>query len=120
MALNSECNSNRDVPKTIVDPLVVGSMSGGDDGHCFIATAAYGSYLHATVRVFRSFRDTFLLSNPAERSFAAWYYRVSPPLAEAVRANDFMRAGVRVCLLPLAGFSLLCLKIRFFPMIIIL
>ena len=42
MALNSECNSNKDIPKTIIDPLVVGSMSGSssrNDGNCFIATA---------------------------------------------------------------------------------
>ncbi len=53
-------------------------------GGCFIATAAYGSYLHPFVKTLRDFRDIILLTCSPGKSFVAWYYRVSPPIAEAI------------------------------------
>ena len=123
MALSSECNSNTEIPKTIIDPLVVGTMSysgGSSSSNCFIATAAYGSYIHPSVTVLRAFRDRFLLSNSAGKLFVDWYYRVSPPIAVAVGANDWARASVKICLLPIVGFSLLCLKIGVLPVLMLL
>ncbi len=37
---------------------------------CFIATAAYGTPLHADINVLRDFRDEYMMPNPAGRAFA--------------------------------------------------
>ena len=79
------------------------SKSGG--GGCFIATAAYGSPMAGDVRYLRAFRDQYLLTNRPGRWFVAWYYRSSPPLADALRAHEHWRAIVRVALSPLVMLS---------------
>ena len=84
---------------------------GGGGGSCFIATAAYGSYLHPYVRVLRIFRDTVLLARAPGRYFVQWYYRVSPPIADVIARHASLKAGVRVALLPFIGLAWLWLKI---------
>ena len=84
---------------------------GGKSGPCFIATAAFGSSLAPAVELLRDFRDAFLLTNGAGRAFVAWYYRVSPPLAELVAGNVALRAAARALLLPVIGFGALALQI---------
>jgi hypothetical protein len=72
----------------------------GDGGGCFIATAAYGSYLDPHVRVLRDFRDAFLLTNSAGRALVRFYYRVSPPIADFIKGNAALRATTRIALTP--------------------
>ncbi len=90
----------------------VGSSAGS--GHCFIATAAFGSYLHPYVGMLRDFRDAFLLTSRVGQAFVRWYYRVSPPLAALIAQKAYVRTAVRVMLLPAVGFSALALNIGLF------
>ena len=76
-----------------------GSRGTGNSG-CFIATAAYGSYLEPEVMVLRHFRDRYLLAFAAGRQFVAWYSRVSPPVANYIRDRDGLRAITRAALTP--------------------
>jgi hypothetical protein len=67
---------------------------------CFIATAAYGSYLEPEVMVLRRFRDRVLQRSSWGRAFVAWYYSVSPPVADWIRQRDWARAATRAALTP--------------------
>ncbi len=67
---------------------------------CFIATAAYGSFLDPHVQTLRHFRDEYLLTHAAGRAFVEWYYRVSPPLAAFIAQHDSARIITRLFLTP--------------------
>lgn len=82
-----------------------GDGSGGSG--CFIATAAFGSPMDPHVVVLREFRDRFLLTNTAGKSFVRLYYRYSPPIADFITIRDHFQALVRWALLPLIGVSYL-------------
>ncbi len=78
-----------------------GSSGGSGGGGCFIATAAYGSYLEPEVELLRDFRDRVLLKNALGRAFVKLYYATSPPVARFIAKHDTLRAIVRIMLTPL-------------------
>jgi hypothetical protein len=84
-----------------------GSSSGGG---CFIATAAFGSYMEPHVQILRDFRDLHLLSNKIGRRFVKIYYRYGPIAAHYIIDNPYWTPVVRAALMPLVGISYLLLK----------
>jgi hypothetical protein len=80
-------------------PVTPGGDSGG--GGCFIATAAYGSYMQPEVKLLRRFRDRRLLTNRPGQWLVKQYYRYSPPMADIIAEHDGLRAVSRAVLTPL-------------------
>lgn len=82
---------------------VTGGGPGGDPvGHCFVATAAYGTDLAGEVRALRALRDRVLLPTAPGRALVRAYYALSPPLAGVIARHEALRAGARAVLAPLA------------------
>ena len=67
---------------------------------CFIATAAWGSWMDPHVVSLRHFRDEVLMHNAAGRAFVAFYYRHSPPAAAFIARHGALRAAARGVLAP--------------------
>lgn len=90
----------------------------GDEegGFCFVATAAYGSYAHPTVRVLRSFRDRVLNATPVGAALVWTYYRYSPPLARYVADHPILAAWVRIGLVIVAAAAVLLMVGPFFAL----
>jgi len=89
---------NKDTKGPLSDPVYAvpqSAPSGGGGGGCFIATAAFGDYNHPIVKVYRNFRDEYLLTNPVGRAFVRWYYAHSPAMADAIKDNEPAKAIVR-------------------------
>jgi hypothetical protein len=84
-------------------------------GGCFIATAAYGSYLNPHVKILRDFRDEFLIPNPAGKKFVHLYYQYAPRIANHMERYGFLRFLSRLALFPLIGMSSLSLKTSPWP-----
>lgn len=70
-------------------------------GGCFIASAAYGSYMHESVFALREFRDDVLLTNPFGTRVVKLYYQHSPPIAAFIEQHSIARLVVRVILTPI-------------------
>jgi hypothetical protein len=77
---------------------------------CFIATAAYGSYMEPHVMTLRQFRDSYLLTNKLGTKFVEVYYKYSPPMADFIAEHDALRSVARIGLAPLVGFSWLAVN----------
>lgn len=68
---------------------------------CFIATAAYGSYMADEVVHLRKFRDQTLMKSVVGRQFVSLYYDLSPRFAEVIHENETIRIATRWALTPI-------------------
>lgn len=85
-----------------LDPIAPSlNPSGGGSGGCFIATAAYGSYLAPEVEVLKRFRDMHLLTNSLGRQFVKVYYMYSPPAADFISHHSSLMFVSRIILTPI-------------------
>jgi hypothetical protein len=78
----------------------VGTDTNSGKSGCFIATAAYGSYLDPHVYILRNFRDNYLLTNYFGKRFVEFYYRNSPPVAKIIASNEILKTATRWALTP--------------------
>jgi hypothetical protein len=116
-ASNFETNESSSVNSPNYDTPV---STGGGGGGCFIATAAYGSLVEPHVKILRDFRDRFLITNFAGKSFVSLYYKYSPPLADFIAKHDNLKMVVRMTLFPLVGISWVALKLGILPAILLM
>jgi len=91
-----------------------------EDSGCFIATAAYGSYLNPHVKILREFRDEFLTPNFLGRKFVHLYYQYAPPIASNIGEYGSLKFITRQVLLPLIAMSSLFLKTTVSPTFLLL
>jgi hypothetical protein len=95
-----ESNFSGEIVYTVPGASTSSSGSGGGGG-CFIATAAFGSYLAPEVMALREFRDRYLLTNGPGQAFVDWYYQVSPSVAAFISEHDSLKIAVRWGLTPI-------------------
>ncbi|MCX5807140.1 MAG: prepilin-type N-terminal cleavage/methylation domain-containing protein [Proteobacteria bacterium] len=82
-------------------PTTLPKINFGTGSGCFIATAAYGSYLDPHVIALREFRDRYLLTNRIGTIFVEFYYRYSPLAASFIIKDCRLRILSRFMLTPL-------------------
>ena len=75
--------------------IAVAPAEEGGEGGCFIATAAYGTSSAAEIETLRDFRDEVLLESAVGTQLVEWYYQASPPVADFILGNSFLRTIVR-------------------------
>jgi hypothetical protein len=85
------------IPPTTTTVATTNVDSGGG---CFIATAAFGSYLDPHVKVLRDFRDRYLLTNSLGQALIKYYYRYSPHVADVIRKHESLKSATRWALIP--------------------
>ena len=99
---NTKVQSNDPDPGAGGDTTSPASDNDSSSGRgCFIATAAYGSYLEPEVMVLRRFRDQWLQTNWLGQKLVEAYYHYSPPIAEDLAKSEGLRFVTRVGLTPL-------------------
>ena len=63
---------------------------------CFIATAVYGTDSTEEIDILREFRDVVLLPSGLGAELVSLYYKISPPIAEVISRDGFLRTAVKV------------------------
>ena len=73
----------------------------GEVDACFVATAAYGSFMANEVGMLRSFRDGILRQSVLGELFVETYYTVGPAFSANIDHSDVLRHAARDSLAPL-------------------
>ena len=81
------------------DYSITANFVAAPSGGCFIATAAYGTSTAEQIDVLRDFRDVVLLESIPGSLFVSLYYQFSPPVADFIAGNQFLRTVVRELLI---------------------
>ena len=74
-------------------------ISNESTGHCFVATAVYGSPMAQEVQILRDFRDEVLMRAVWGRAFIKIYERLGPYIAATVRNHEYTKLFIRIFLL---------------------
>ncbi len=85
-------------------PIAAGGGGGGGGG-CFVASAAYESFLDEHVKSLRAFRDQWLLTSPIGKYLVKTYYTLSPSAAQWLKDHHNTRALTRIALMPLVAIA---------------
>jgi len=92
-------------PNSKVYAIYADEPTPSNGGGCFIATAAYGSYLDSHVETLRDFRDSYMVTNPVGQALVSAYYKLSPPVAELIDDHPTLKPIVRIGLMPAVTMS---------------
>ncbi|MFB0547061.1 MAG: C25 family cysteine peptidase, partial [Anaerolineae bacterium] len=87
------------------NPAITAARGGGGSGGCFIASAAYGSFLDEHVNALRNFRDTWLTTNTIGKYLIQSYYTLSPPAAQWIKGHQNIRTLTRIALIPMVAIA---------------
>ena len=80
--------------------IVTPARETGEVDACFVATAAYGTFMANEVGNLRSFRDGFLRRSVLGELFVESYYSIGPAFAAAIDPSDPLRQAARAGLGP--------------------
>jgi hypothetical protein len=98
------------IPLEIKKSNTSGDNGGSGSGGCFIATAAYGSYLHPYLQRLRTFRDKLLLPTTLGRRFVETYYSISPPAVKWISERPWAKGVTQAFLLPIISLAWLTIE----------
>lgn len=105
--------NRRSCPWAATPEEVLGLLT--DDINCFIATAAYGSFLEPKLDTFREFKFKILLQNWYGRKFVQAYYELGPYAARWIHDKPWLRKVTQAALWPVYLYSRLALNLGFWP-----
>ncbi|MBF0363086.1 MAG: hypothetical protein HQK49_18845 [Oligoflexia bacterium] len=77
---------------------------------CFVASAAYGSYLDPHVQTLREFRDKILKKFYLGRLFISYYENSSPLLAHLIQHNPTLKTISKIILTPIVFITIPIVK----------
>jgi uncharacterized repeat protein (TIGR01451 family) len=95
--------------ESMLDPVLPNTAAGSwtgdasdsdDETRCVVTLAASGSFLEPHLPGVRRFRDQTLKHSPFGQMIVAWYYEVSPRLAQHIAGNETLRSVTRILLTP--------------------